>query len=155
MAVMECPSCNANTRVLESRAADEGRSVRRRRACVSCGERFTTFERVAVDRLWVQKRDGRRQPFNAEKLRGAVVRAAHKRPVSAADIHGVVDAVGRAATARGGVIDAAAVGEICLRRLEELDRGAYLQFAGTLPDFNPEIGGSTAGGSVRGAREHG
>jgi len=152
---MECPNCQSNTRVLESRAAQDGRAVRRRRECTSCGERFTTFERVAVDRLWVTKRDGRRQPFDAEKLRGALVRAAHKRPVSAADIHGVVAAVEGAATARGGIIEAAAIGEICLKRLADLDRGAYLQFAGTLPDFNPEIGQSATGGSVRGTHEHG
>jgi transcriptional repressor NrdR len=152
---MECPNCQSNTRVLESRPAQEGRAVRRRRECTSCGERFTTFERIAVDRLWVRKRDGRRQPFDAEKLRGALVRAAHKRPVSAADIHGVVAAVEGATTANGGVIDAPRIGEICLKRLSELDRGAYLQFAGTLPDFNPEIGESAAGGSVRATHEHG
>src|SRR5687767_310731 len=143
---MQCPSCESGTRVLESRAAEEGRAVRRRRECTGCGERFTTFERIAVDRLWVRKRDGRRQPFDSEKLRGALVRAAHKREVSAADIHGVVAAVEGAATAGGGVIDASRVGEICLRRLRGLDHGAYLQFAGTLPDFNPEIGESAAEG---------
>lgn len=152
---MHCPNCESSTHVLESRAAEDGRAVRRRRECTSCGERFTTFERIAVDRLWIRKRDGRRQPFDAEKLRGALVRAAHKRDVSAAEIHGVVAAVEGAATAGGGVIDAATVGEICLKRLRELDHGAYLQFAGTLPDFNPEIGESATGGSVRAEREHG
>jgi transcriptional repressor NrdR len=155
LVVMQCPMCEASTRVLESRSADAGRAVRRRRKCSGCGERFTTFERVAVDRLWVRKRDGRRQPFDAEKLRGALIRAAHKRDVSAADVHGVVAAVEGAATAGGGVIDAARIGEICLARLRDLDRGAYLQFAGTLPDFNPEIGHSAEVSSVRGTREHG
>jgi transcriptional repressor NrdR len=152
---MLCPNCHASTRVLESRSADRGKAVRRRRHCPGCGERFTTFERVAVDRLWVRKRDGRRQPFDAEKLRGALVRAAHKREVSAADIHGVVAAVEGAATANAGVIEAARIGEICLERLRDLDHGAYLQFAGTLPDFKPEFGGSDPVGSVRGGREHG
>src|SRR5688500_18535554 len=120
---MQCPSCESGTRVLESRAAEEGRAVRRRRECTGCGERFTTFERIAVDRLWVRKRDGRRQPFDSEKLRGALVRAAHKREVSAADIHGVVAAVEGAATANAGVIEAARIGEICLERLRDLDHG--------------------------------
>ena len=152
---MTCPSCNSPTRVLESRPADEGRAVRRRRECTACGGRFTTFERVSVDRLWVRKRDGRRQPFDAGKLRGALVSAAHKRDVSAQDIHGIVAAVEGEATASGGVIAAARIGEICLERLRLLDRGAYLQFAGTLPDFNPEIGSLPPAGSVRASREHG
>lgn len=152
---MRCPNCPSPTRVLESRAADDGHAVRRRRRCPGCGERFTTFERVAVDRLWVRKRDGRRQPFDAEKLRGALVRAAHKREVSAADIQGLVAAVEGAAAANAGAIDAARIGEICLRGLRELDHGAYLQFAGTLPDFNPEIGESAKASSVRATHDHG
>lgn len=156
---MDCPSCSSATRVLESRPADAGAAVRRRRECSSCGTRFTTFERVAVDRLYVRKRDGSRQPFDAEKLRGALVRAAHKRDVSAAEIHGIVAAVEGAATASGGEIDAARIGELCLERLRELDQGAYLQFAGTLPDANAEfaaVGGpESQAGSVRGEREHG
>jgi transcriptional repressor NrdR len=129
--------------------------VRRRRECTGCGERFTTFERISVERLRVRKRDGRRQPFDAQKLRGALVRAAHKREVSARQIHGIVAAVEGEATAAGGVIDAVRIGEICLERLSDLDQGAYLQFAGTLPDFNPEIGVLGQGGSVRGSREDG
>jgi transcriptional repressor NrdR len=128
--------------VLESRAADEGRATRRRRECSACGERFTTFERVVVDRLYVRKRDGRRQAFDAEKLRGALVRAAHKRDVSASDVHGIVAAVEGEATGRGGVIGAERIGELCLERLHELDRGAYLQFAGTLPDSAPQFAGA-------------
>ena len=156
---MDCPRCTAATRVLESRPADDGGAVRRRRECSSCGTRFTTFERVAVERLYVRKRDDRRQPFDAEKLRGALVRAAHKRDVSAAEIHGIVAAVEGEATASGGEIDAARIGELCLERLRELDHGAYLQFAGTLPDTNANFAAVGApesqAGSVRGGREHG
>jgi transcriptional repressor NrdR len=135
--------------VLETRSADAGAAVRRRRQCSDCGERFTTFERVAVERLYVRKRDDRRQPFDAEKLRGALTRAAHKRDVSTAEIQGIVAAVEGEATASGGVIDAARIGEICLDRLGRLDRGAYLQFAGTLPDPAPQIGAIEPEGSVR------
>ena len=152
---MDCPHCQSPTRVVESRHAEDGRAVRRRRECSGCGERFTTFERISVERLYVRKRDGRRQPFDAEKLRGALVRAAHKRDVSAQQIHGIVAAVEGEATAGAGVIPAVRIGEICLERLRGLDRGAYLQFAGTLPDFTPEIGPSDPAGSVRVGREHG
>jgi transcriptional repressor NrdR len=146
---MQCPRCGSPSNVLETRAADAGAAVRRRRTCSNCGERFTTFERIAVDRLYVRKRDDRRQPFDAEKLRGALSRAAHKRDVSTAEIQGIVAAVEGEATASGGVIDAARIGEICLDRLGQLDRGAYLQFAGTLPDPAPQIGAISEAGSVR------
>jgi transcriptional repressor NrdR len=103
----------------------------------------------------VLKRDRRRQPFDAEKLSGALMRAAHKRPVAAAEIQGIVAAVEGEATANGGVIAAERIGEICLERLRELDRGAYLQFAGTLPDPTLQIAASGQGGSVRHPREDG
>lgn len=146
---MQCPRCGSSSHVLETRSAEAGAAVRRRRQCSSCGERFTTFERIAVDRLYVRKRDDRRQPFDSEKLRGALSRAAHKRDVSTAEIQGIVAAVEGEATASGGVIDAARIGEICLDRLGQLDRGAYLQFAGTLPDPAPQIGPIPDAGSVR------
>jgi transcriptional repressor NrdR len=146
---MQCPRCGSPSNVLETRSADAGAAVRRRRKCSSCGERFTTFERIAIDRLYVRKRDDRRQPFDAEKLRGALSRAAHKRDVSTAEIQGIVAAVEGEATASGGVIDAARIGEICLDRLGQLDRGAYLQFAGTLPDPAPQIGPIADERSVR------
>lgn len=150
---MQCPQCGSPSRVLESRPADDGAAVRRRRECSSCGVRFTTFERVAVDRLYVRKRDDRRQPFDGEKLRAALVRAAHKRDVSASQIHGIVAAVEGEATASGGAIAAKRIGEICLERLRRLDHGAYLQFAGTLPGANADFaaveGAQGGAGSVR------
>jgi transcriptional repressor NrdR len=107
----------------------------------------------------VRKRDDRRQPFDAGKLREALLRAAHKRDVSAAEIQGIVAAVEGEATAAGGMIAAERIGEICLERLRALDRGAYLQFAGTLPDANADfaaVGGpETRPGSVRPQRKHG
>jgi transcriptional repressor NrdR len=146
---MQCPRCGASSHVLETRAAESGAAVRRRRQCSECDERFTTFERIAIERLYVRKRDDRRQPFDAEKLRSALARAAHKRDVSTAEIQGIVAAVEGEATASGGIIDAARIGEICLERLGRLDRGAYLQFAGTLPDPAPQIGAIQGPGSVR------
>jgi transcriptional repressor NrdR len=130
-------------------------AVRRRRECTSCGARFTTFERIAGDRLFVRKRDGRRQPFDAEKLQGALIRAAHKRDVSAQEIHSIVADVEKEAASGGGVIEAQRIGEICLERLQELDQGAYLQFAGTLPDLAPQFAPIEPAGSVRVSGDHG
>lgn len=146
---MICPDCQAQTHVVESRSADEGAAVRRRRECTACGFRFTTFERVGTTRLQVMKRDGRRQPFDSQKLRGALARAAHKRDVSAAQIAGIVDGVEAEAAKRGGAIPAARIIELCLERLAAIDRGAYFQFAGTLPEFTPEIGALPMPDSVR------
>ena len=123
--------------------------MRRRRECTSCGLRFTTFERLAATRLHVAKRSGRRQPFDAEKLRGALTRAAHKRQVTAAEIGSIVDEVEAEAAKRGGSIAAARIGELCLERLAEIDRGAYFQFAGTLPEFTPEFASLETADSVR------
>jgi transcriptional repressor NrdR len=123
--------------------------VRRRRECTACGFRFTTFERVGATRLQVAKRNGRRQPFDGEKLRAALSRAAHKRDVAASQIAGIVDVVEADAAKRGGVIPAERIGELCLERLAEIDRGAYFQFAGTLPEITPEIGALPVPDSVR------
>ena len=144
-----CPECQAETRVLESRSAEEGSSVRRRRQCTGCGHRFTTFERASAPRLTVEKRDGGHQPFDAGKLKGALARAAHKRSVSPAQIAAIVRAVEAEAVATGGVIGAERIGQLCLERLARIDRGAYLQFAGTLPEITPEIAPFAPAGSVR------
>ena len=149
MVFVICPDCNAQTHVVESRSADGGGAVRRRRACTACGFRFTTFERVAATRLQVVKRDGHRQSFDAEKLRGALVRAAHKRDVTAAQLAAIVSSVEAEAAGRGGAVPAERIGELCLERLAEIDRGAYFQFAGTLPEITPEIASFATAGSVR------
>ena len=150
---MNCPSCDQPTRVLESRRADDGAAVRRRRACPACGERFTTYERRDREPLYVRKRDGSRQRFDRTKLRAALLRSTHKRQVGAADVEALVDRVELAIEAAGGELPAERIGELCLQGLRDLDDGAYLQFLGTLPSPNAEFAESTATGSVRGARE--
>src|SRR5687767_8610418 len=90
MQAMDCPSCSASTRVLESRPADGGEAVRRRRECSECGRRFTTLEERLPDKLWVVKRSGVKERFDREKLAGGLARAAHKRPVAAEEIMGLV-----------------------------------------------------------------
>ena len=148
-----CPSCNASTRVSETRAADRGHVVRRRRHCPECGHRFTTFERLELGPLSVRKRGGNSQRFDRVKLRAALLGAAHKRPVSAPDVERIVDRIEGAANAAGGEIETERIVELCLEGLRELDSGAYLQYAGTLPSFNPEITTSFAASSVRAARD--
>jgi transcriptional repressor NrdR len=150
---MECPHCDRPTRVLESRRADDGSAVRRRRECAACGRRFTTYERREREPLFVRKRDGARQRFDRTKLRAALLGASHKRPVSADDVEALVDRVELAIETGGGELGAERIGELCLQGLGDLDRGAYLQFLGTLPTTNAEFAESGRAGSVRGASE--
>ena len=150
---MECPRCERATRVLESRRAAEGDAIRRRRECSACGHRFTTYERREREPLFVRKRDGERQRFEPTKLRAALLRATHKRQVGADDVESLVGRVEIAIESGGGELDAERIGELCLEGLADLDRGAYLQFLGTLPAPTPEFAASAAGLSVRDARE--
>lgn len=153
---MECPRCQQPTRVLESRRAEDGAALRRRRACSECGYRFTTFERRVSEPLYVRKRAGERQRFDRTKLRAALLRATHKRQVGALEVEALVDRIELAISAAGGELAARRIGELCLEGLRELDYGAYLQFLGTLPSpspraaaINPEIARSRPAGSVR------
>jgi transcriptional repressor NrdR len=139
--------------VLETRRTEGENALRRRRQCSACGQRFTTFERFERGPLFVRKRNGQRQRFDRVKLRAALLRAAHKRPVSAADVEALVERVEISAEGAGGELTAQRVGELCLQGLRELDGGAYLQFAGTLPDPIAEFAGVAPAGSVRPGRD--
>jgi transcriptional repressor NrdR len=128
-----CPRCDSPTRALETRRVPDG-AVRRRRECTSCGHRLTTYERAVPERLVVIKRDGSRQPFDRQKLLGSLAGATHKRDVDPRRLSLIADAVEQEIRTAGGELEAARIGELCLGGLRKLDRGAYLQFAGTLPD---------------------
>ena len=130
---MTCPRCDSPTRTLETRRVPDG-AVRRRRECGSCGHRFTTYERAVPETLEVIKRDGSHQPFDRDKLLGSLNRASHKRKVDPRRLSLVVDVVEKEIRDRGGELSAQRIGELCLDGLREIDHGAYLQFAGTLPD---------------------
>jgi transcriptional repressor NrdR len=151
---MICPACEGPTHVLESRRAEGGTATRRRRECSNCGRRFTTFERVEIPRF-VRKRDGTRQPFDRTKLRAALLRAAHKRPVSPDQVEAIVERVEAAADRAGGELEAERVAELCLVGLRAIDAGAYLQFAGTLPATSPQFAEVVGAGSVRVSRQDG
>jgi transcriptional repressor NrdR len=131
---VNCPRCDSPTSTLETRKSEGGAALRRRRECTSCGHRFTTYERAVPEVLEVIKRDGHTQPFDRQKLRGALLRASHKRDVDPRRLEEIVERVEAEARGSGGRLSAARIGELCLDGLRELDRGAYLQFAGTLPD---------------------
>jgi transcriptional repressor NrdR len=126
---MRCPQCQGSSRVLESRAAEAGAAIRRRRECDGCGRRFTTYERLERGRLFVRKRNGRREAFDRAKLRSGLERAAHKRPVRGAQLDEIVSRIEDEADREGGELPAQRVGELCLEGLSAVDRISYLQFA--------------------------
>jgi transcriptional repressor NrdR len=133
---MHCPYCeHGETKVVDTRVAGEG-AIRRRRECMLCGQRMTTFERVEQAPLHVVKRDGSRQPFDRQKLLAGLLRACVKRPVPVAEIERA--AVRIEAGLRNGVgdeVDAPRIGDEALRVLRELDRVAYVRFASVYRDF--------------------
>ena len=131
---MNCPRCESSTSILETRKAEGGAALRRRRECASCGHRFTTYERAVPETLEVIKRDGHRQPFDRDKLLASLNRAAHKRALDPRQLVPLVDGVEREIRTSGGELEASRIAELCLDGLRDLDHGAYLQFAGTLPD---------------------
>ena len=114
--------------MVESRPAEDGGAVRRRRECGGCGHRFTTFERVAPSIAIVRKRDGRRQEFEATKVRAGLQRAAHKQPAAEAAVDRIAATVELEA-ATGGELPTRRIGELCLAGLREADTVAYLRFA--------------------------
>ena len=132
---MKCPYCaTEDTRVVDSRPAEDGRAIRRRRACAACGERFTTFERSAVV-VMVMKRDGSREPFDAAKIRRGVESALADRPVPDDAVDGLVEHVATWARSGPGGVTTEGVGREVLAGLRDLDEVAYLRFASVYKDF--------------------
>jgi transcriptional repressor NrdR len=134
---MICPTCGvAETRVLESRVSDAGEAIRRRRECLDCHARFTTFERLEQSPLWVAKRDGSRQPFDRSKLLRGLERACVKRPVALDLVERIVAAVEAGFRSDGlSQVPSEAIGEAALLHLRELDGVAYIRFASVYRSF--------------------
>lgn len=134
---MRCPFCgDADTRVIDSRLSQEGDQVRRRRECVACKERFTTFEVVELNLPRVIKKDGTRQPFNEDKLRGGMLRALEKRPVSAEQVEAALTRIKKRLMARGErEVSSPEVGECVMQELRALDHVAYVRFASVYRSF--------------------
>lgn len=134
---MRCPFCsNADTQVKDSRATEDNSAIRRRRICVDCGGRFTTFERVQLRELMVVKRSGRRTPFDRDKLARSVSVALRKRPVEAERVERMVSGIVRQLESLGETeIKSEQVGELVMEGLRNLDDVAYVRFASVYKNF--------------------
>ena len=134
---MHCPFCGADdTKVIDSRLVAEGDSVRRRRECQTCGERFTTFETAELVMPRVVKSDGTREPFNEEKLRRGLTRALEKRPVGIEEIESALNHIMHRLRSTGErELPSRAVGEEVMQELRKIDGVAYVRFASVYRDF--------------------
>ena len=134
---MKCPFCSSeNTRVIDSRPADDNNSIRRRRLCDDCGKRFTTYEKIETIPLIVIKKDNIREQYDRAKIEGGVLRACHKRPISAAQITKLIDEVETAIFNREEKeISSSVIGELIMDNLKDLDSVAYVRFASVYREF--------------------
>lgn len=135
-ACLKCPYCGGETKVLESRHADEGAAIRRRRECLTCGRRFTTMERAEEAPLVVIKKDGRREAFDRNKILSGVLRACEKRPVRMEDVERLVAEVEREVRSTlEREVPSKLIGELVMERLRALDGVAYVRFASVYREF--------------------
>lgn len=134
---MKCPFCGGNNdKVVDSRESREGQVIRRRRECIICSRRFTSYETIDHIDYMVIKRDGRREPFDRQKVLRGLILACKKRPVSMADVEGLADAVEQMLQdAPGREIECQEIGNFIVDRLQELDDVAYVRFASVYRDF--------------------
>ena len=134
---MKCPFCgNDNTRVVDSRPVDDNTAIRRRRMCDTCGKRFTSYEKVELSPLIVVKKDQTREQYNRNKIEDGVIRACHKRPVSAQQIKDLVDSVETEIYNKGErEIPTTEIGEMVMKRIKALDAVAYVRFASVYREF--------------------
>lgn len=134
---MKCQFCNCeDSRVVDSRPTEDGASIRRRRECINCGKRFTTYEKVETIQLLVIKKDNTREVFNPQKIREGIIHACHKRPVAASDIDQIVNQVEQFAyNAMKQEITTHQIGEMIMEALRKLDEVAYIRFASVYRQF--------------------
>ena len=134
---MKCPYCGStNTRVIDSRPVDENASIRRRRLCDQCEKRFTTYEKVETIPLIIVKKDNTREQYDRSKIEAGILRACHKRPVSADQITQLIDAVETEIFNREEKeIPSSVIGELLIDRLKDLDAVAYVRFASVYREF--------------------
>lgn len=134
---MHCPFCGAHdTKVIDSRLVAEGEQVRRRRECLDCSERFTTYESAELVMPRIVKHDGTREPFNLDKLRTGMLKALEKRPVPSDQVETAVNRIKHRLRACGErEVDSRGIGEMVMDELRELDEVAYVRFASVYRDF--------------------
>lgn len=134
---MKCPYCsNQDTRVIDSRPAEDGTSIRRRRSCDVCGKRFTTYEKVETIPLIIIKKDNNREQYDRRKIENGVLQACYKRPVSAEKIQRTIDAIERNVfNLEDKEIPSHVIGELVMDELKKLDEVAYVRFASVYREF--------------------
>lgn len=134
---MKCLYCNATeSRVIDSRPTDEGLAIRRRRECVNCGRRFTTYEKIETMQIMVVKKDGSREAFDADKIRRGLIKACEKRPVAMHDVDALVrDVEQQIMNSLEQEVSSARIGEMVMERLRNLDEVAYVRFASVYREF--------------------
>ena len=134
---MRCPFCaHEDSQVKDSRPSEDGAAIRRRRQCEACGARFTTFERVQLRDLTVVKKDGKREPFDRDKLARAIGHATRKRDVDPAKIDRMITGIQRRLETQGDEVKSAEIGEAVMDGLKALDHVAYIRFASIYKDFS-------------------
>lgn len=144
---MQCPYCKStDSEVVETRVSEDATNIRRRRNCVSCEKRFTTYERIENVTLIVQKRDGKREQFDREKLRSGLIKSSEKTNVSVDQINNIVDEIERELIGGDSVeIEAKKIGQMVAARLKKIDKIAYIRFSSVfkrfvdLEDFEKEL----------------
>ena len=144
---MKCPYCGSNeTEVVETRDSEDLETIRRRRACLKCEKRFTTYERVENVNLVVIKKDGRREQFNRDKLKSGIIRSCEKTTVSVDDIEKIVTEVERELRSADSVeVESKKIGQLVATRLKKLDKVAYIRFSSVfrrfvdVEDFEKEV----------------
>lgn len=134
---MKCPFCGMeDTKVIDSRPADDNASIRRRRQCEKCGKRFTTYEKIETLPLMVIKKDNSRESYDRAKIEAGVLRACHKRPVSVGQIHQMIDEVETEVFTREvKEIPTTVIGELVMDKLKSLEEVAYVRFASVYREF--------------------
>lgn len=134
---MKCPFCGEeNTKVIDSRPAEDNSAIRRRRQCDECGKRFTTYEKVETIPLIVIKKDNNREPYDRSKIESGIIRSCHKRPVSINQINSMVDAIETAIfNMEEKEVPSNKIGEIVMDKLKDFDDVAYVRFASVYREF--------------------
>ncbi len=134
---MKCPFCQSTEhKVIDKREGTEGNCIRRRRECLSCQKRFTTYERIDLGNFFVVKKDATREPFDREKIRQGILRAIEKRPVSVETVNQIVDRIESKIRSKfEQEIDSRKIGNMIIRELKKTDKVAYIRFASVYKDF--------------------
>ena len=134
---MKCPYCNAqDTKVIDSRPAEDNSSIRRRRQCEKCGKRFTTYEKLETMPLMVIKKDRSRETYDRSKIESGIIHSCHKRPVSTQQINAMIDEIeNQIFNMEEKEVETTVIGELVMRKLKQLDEVAYVRFASVYREF--------------------